>query len=225
MVFGFVDGEAEEHTCQDGDPVLARYDDSAAFDSAEDAESNGVESGFAALTISGQQHSTQAPAIRTVSAATTTVLPDADVPLARQSITVPAATPQERTRTTTSNPFAKLTAIDIELTTSGLSSRIEIVARSAQRARFAISKVISPASVPRENSEQHMRPPSTFPSTLSKPAVNAQGGQISAKTLNSLSSSVRNDAQRVQDFSIGFQGELFVFELLKFHLLSFIEEN
>ena len=199
--------------------MLARYDDSAAFDSAEDAESNGVESGFAALTISGQQHSTQAPAIRTVSAATTTVLPDADVPLARQSITVPAATPQERTRTTTSNPF------DIELTTSGLSSRIEIVARSAQRARFAISKVISPASVPRENSEQHMRPPSTFPSTLSKPAVNAQGGQISAKTLNSLSSSVRNDAQRVQDFSIGFQGELFVFELLKFHLLSFIEEN
>ena len=188
--------------------------------------SEAIESRFAGLTVSEQLWT---PTWATMTSRRPVMTAGADANAASPAESTGAAhsaPPQKQTPKSTLNPFAKPTVADIESTTHGLSTRIETIAKSAQRARFSASDIISSAAGQPEAPEDFVKPPSTVPSIpLQRPAEDAQARQISSRNSKVSRFSVRNDAQRVQDFSIGFQGELFVFELLKSHLPSFAEDN
>ena len=192
-----------------------------------DTEEEAIESQFASLTVSEQP---LAPAW----AASTTCMPTSTPSRAELN----AASPSENTSTarseslqqhapkSTLNPFAKPTVTDIESSTSGLSTRIAFVAKNAQRARFSAFDIVSSATDQPEFLENIIDPSNTVPTPAAhRSVVDPQTRKTNARTSRASGFNVRNDAQRVQDFSIGFQGELFVFELLRSHLPTFTYGN
>ena len=205
-----------------------------------------IESRLSELTISPDKP--PAPSPPTATDPTATVLSAAiETDPAIAPSATPAAAPLQQTPITVPNPFAKPSTAEIESTTSGLSSRIDIIARSARTARLPASNVVSLAQRRPAVSGEPAEPSSVHPSTPARPTSNARADPSSTRTPKSSRSAIRTDAQRVRDFSIGFQGELYVspplslqppisrkappnpqpqvFELLKPHLPSFTAEE